>query len=93
MTCAIPGHAKLEQSEHYPVSASILGSLERYLNYGIMPGGFLTAVLENNLKEACARADYENRGNLYNIVGYIYNYIPYTAWGSPDAVRDFINGF
>jgi len=80
----------LAQDEYYPVSDSILGGLERYLNNGIMPGGFLTAVLENNLKEAFARADMENSANLKNIVGYIYNNIPSDSWGSRDKITAYL---
>jgi hypothetical protein len=81
---------KLRQSEHHPISESILGGLERYLNHGIMPGGFLTAVLENNLKEAFGRADNENSENMKNIVGYCYNEIPSAAWGSREKIKEWI---
>lgn len=82
---------KLEQDEYYPVSDIILESLERYLEHGIMPGSFLTAVLENNLCEAFGRADSFNTANMKNIIGYVYNHIPSNAWGSPEKVSDYLN--
>jgi hypothetical protein len=68
----------------------ILESLDRYVNYGILPGHFLTAVLENNLAESLGRADADNRENLFEIVSYIYNEIPAICWGNPEAVREWI---
>lgn len=81
---------KLKEDTYYPVGESIIGSLERCLNYGIMPGGFLTACLQSDLKEAFARADHFNSSNMKNIVGYLYNDIPSTAWGSPEAVNAWL---
>jgi len=54
-----------------------------YINHGIHPGGFLTAVIENNLKEACMRADDFNIKILPNYVRFFYNYAPSGCWGSP----------
>lgn len=81
---------KLKPDEYYPIREDLYGALERYLNNGIMPGSFLTSVLENNLCEACGRADHENIRNLKNIVGYIYNHIPSSAWGSRDKVESYL---
>lgn len=82
---------KLQQDEYYPVPEIIRDSLERYLNNKIPAGGFLTAVLENNLCEAFARADSFNSANMKNIVGYIYNNIPNNSWGSKEKVATWLN--
>ena len=37
------------------------GGLRRYLAHGIEPGSFLSAVLRNDLIDACGRADDTNR--------------------------------
>lgn len=81
---------KLLADEYYPIREDWYGALERYLNHGIMPGSFMTAVLENNLVEAFGRADIHNSSNLKNIVGYIYNHLPSNSWGSPSKVTDYI---
>lgn len=81
---------KLLRDEYYPMREDLYGALERYLNNGIMPGSFLTAVLENNLVEAFGRADYENSANLKNIVGYIYNNLPANSWGSKDKIQEYL---
>lgn len=66
-------------------------SLQRYIERGIMPGGFLTAVLENNLLQAITRADNENLKLLPNIVSYCWNEIPSTCWGSPERVDKWLD--
>lgn len=61
-----------------------------YLLHGYQPGSFMTAVLENDLKEACMRADDENRRAIYQHVAFLYNYAPSNAWGSPARVADYM---
>ena len=73
----------------FPVATSIVEALQRYINYGIMPGDFLTAVLENNLSESVGRADLANGRNLRNIVCYIREHVPSNAWGSPKIVMEY----
>ena len=64
--------------------------LRRYVENRIQPGDFLTAVLENDLREACLRADDISGPALHNIVAYLYNYIPMKAWGSPENVHAWL---
>ena len=66
-------------------------TLDRYVNHQIPTGGFLQAVLENDLKEACARADDINRYRLFEIVQYCYNEIPSICWGTPEKVSKWLN--
>ena len=68
----------------------MMGALRRYLDDGIKPGDFLTAVLSNDLKEACGRADDHNRHILFEYVSYLYNYCPKTCWGSREVVQAYI---
>lgn len=67
--------------------------MKNYLEHGIEPGSFMTAVLCNDLKGAIARADSTNLAALPNIVSYCYNNIPSTAWGSPEKMEAWINSF
>ena len=67
-----------------------IASLDRYVNHKILPGGFLTAVLSNDLFLAVGRADRENLAALPEIVQYIYNELPTGAWGSEEAVYKFV---
>lgn len=66
---------------------SLHDGLVRYIEKGILPGHFLTAVLENNLLNAVQRADAGNRARLADIVKFLFNYVPNGAWGSPSAVE------
>lgn len=73
-----------------PRIAGAVESINRYVEHKIEPGGFVRAVLENDLKNAFGRADAHNRHNLYDIVSYCYNEIPMTCWGSPEAVKKWL---
>jgi hypothetical protein len=60
------------------------GGVRRYIENGIPPGHFLTAVICNDLREACSRADEENRVLLFDYVKFFYCYAPGECWGHPD---------
>lgn len=53
-------------------------------------GGFLRAVLENNLCEAFGRADDMNRLIMFSIVSWVYNEMPISAWGSKKKVETWL---
>jgi hypothetical protein len=61
-------------------------SIDDYVERGYRPGGFLTAVLCNDLNDAVAKADEENARELASIVRYVYNTVPVAATGSLDAI-------
>lgn len=52
-------------------------------------GGFLRAVLENDLREAFSRADYDNTLAMPAIMSYVYNNVPSLCWGSPERVAEW----
>lgn len=64
--------------------------LERYLNKGIEPGGFMRAVLCNDLLGAVQSADIVNRHHLNTILMWLLAYAPSDAWGSPEAYTYWI---
>lgn len=61
-----------------------------YIERGIEPGGFLTAVLENNLTAAFGRADGTNKLRMQDWVEWLYWDIPSPAWGSKEKVTQWI---
>ena len=69
-----------------------LGGIKRYVENRIPPGGFLTAVLENNLRKSFGQADKENREALFEIVCHCYKELPYDCWGSPEKVKNWLLG-
>lgn len=76
-------HAKLASSAipHY-----MHGAIVRWIEDGIPPGDFLTAILSNNLRGACERADDTNRHFLFEYVFWFYNDAPSLCWGSSERV-------
>jgi len=65
--------------------------IDRFAEHGQRPGGFLYAVLTNNLMESFGRADLENRNNMFEIVSYCYNEIAGDCWGSKEKVQAWID--
>ena len=68
-------------------------ALDRYAKEGIPTGGFLRAVLTNDLFGATSKADIENRIKLFDICSYIYNNLPSSCWGSQEKVEEWIDTF
>ncbi len=66
------------------------GGVERYIEHGIMPGDFLSAVICNDLREACGRADLESREQLFELVSWFYTYAPRSCWGSREDMVDWV---
>jgi len=71
----------------------MMGAIDRYVNQGIQPGHFLTAVISNDLKEALSRADEENLDNLSAYVSYFYNKAPSACWGSEEKMKAWLESF
>ena len=65
-------------------------ALDRYVNDRILPGGFLIAVLSNDLFGAVGKADKENLAALADIVRYIYNEIPCSCWGNKEIIWKWV---
>ena len=74
----------------YNIPEHIKESLDAYASERRPTGGFLRAVLENNLSESLGRADEENRRCIFQIVSYIYNELPAPCWGSKEKVEDWL---
>jgi len=68
----------------------MMGGLIRYIEEHIEPGDFLMAVLENNLSEACGRADDDNIENLPAFCAFLYNEAPAACHGSPEKVSAWL---
>ena len=66
------------------------GAIYRYIEHGIPPGHFLSAVICNDLREACARADDENRSLLFEYVRFFHCYAPISCWGSEGKFVEWV---
>lgn len=72
------------------IPATTLRALDLYVNEHIQPGGFLYAVLTNDLFGAISRADTANGAAIRDICLYIYNELPSDCWGSRDVVDRYL---
>ena len=70
----------------------IKDALDRYAQDRCPTGGFLRAVLENDLMEAIGSADEGNLMCLHEICSYVYNHIPFNCHGSPEKVQAWLKG-
>lgn len=77
----------------YTIPERMMPSIRRYIDHGVKPCDFLTAVICNDLKEAVGRADDENIGALPAYVRYFYNDAPSNCWGSPETMREWLASF
>lgn len=78
--------------QEFYIPERMMGGIHRYINGRVKPGRFLTAVLQNNLTEACTKADNENMRNLPAYVAYLYNEAPEICWGSVEKVTEWLKG-
>lgn len=65
-------------------------AIDNYLIYGFEPGGFLMAVITNNLFLAAGRADHWNRERLADIVEVLWHNMPPLSFGSTEIVNDWL---
>jgi len=83
----------LDYEEFYSadkIPITTLNAINNYVTHGIPPGRFVRAVLENRLVGAYHAADNRNLVAIPAIVSYLYNKVPSNCWGSPEAVRDWL---
>lgn len=66
-------------------------SLRLFIEEGAHPGGFLEAVLSNDLAKSVRLAVDENRPKLADIVTFLLRHVPSEAWGSPDKFQAWID--
>lgn len=76
--------------ENYGVPLHLQPGLRGFIEQHIEPGGFLTAVLTNDLKEACSRADEVSKHSLWSIVHFLWNEAPSASWGSVEKVESWL---
>jgi len=66
-------------------------AVKAYVEDRIQPGGFLTAVIQNNLVESFKRADHINIKRMSDIVEFFYNEVPSACWGSSEKMKKWLN--
>ena len=78
------------QFRGFHIPEHMLEALSRYIDGHQPVGDFLTAVLKNDLRDACGRADDTNLANLPAFVAYLYNVAPSDCSGSPEKVKAWL---
>jgi hypothetical protein len=81
-----------EDRARFALTEDDLQPLRIYIDHKIEPGGFLTAVLCNDLTEATGRADVYNRRKLFEYIQFLYNDAPGDCWGSREKVSAWLRG-
>lgn len=91
LKAAAEGGGKFEPGTRWDmVPERMRESIRAYVEERRPIGGFLTALLSNNLMNATLRADDENRAALADWVGFLYEYAPANCWGSPEIVAAWL---
>ena len=70
-------------------------AIDNYFDHRQAPGGFIEAVLANDLIEAFKRANDISALHMKDIVDYLYNECPSRAggaWGSHEAIEFHLSG-
>lgn len=80
----------MENLEIRGIPEHMRDGIVRYIENGIEPGSFLTAVICNDLTQACACADSQNRRLLFEYIDFFYNYAPRSCWGSREKFDSWI---
>jgi len=75
--------------KEYDIPSYMHRGIMNWLKFGIKPGDFLQAVLENDLKTAAFMADSENKYKLANYIFWLHSYAPSSCWGSRDKVAQW----
>ena len=87
-------HALAERAERRPeytsgISEATLDAIDAWVVQARDCGGFVSAVLCNDLFAALSLADPVNRVQLPNIVRYLYNEAPAACWGDEELVDEW----
>jgi hypothetical protein len=80
-------------TDHYnwaPIPERMRHGLKLYIEQGVPPGHFLSAVLSNDLREAVGRADDENVRLLPEYIRFLYNNVPQRCWGSREKFDNWV---
>jgi hypothetical protein len=75
------------------IPTHMMEAMDRYINHGIKPGSFLSAVIRNDLCDAIGRADDINIHLIPDYVRYFYNDAPSACWGSPAKFESWLSRF
>ena len=70
---------------------SVRHGVRLYIEEGVEPGSFLTAVICNDLRESVRCASEDNLAAIRDIVSWFWNEVSGSCWGSREAMRAWID--
>lgn len=79
----------MDRPDSSKISPDFKSAIDLWVTEAIPPGDFLSACLENNLKNAFGLAGAVALENLPHIVSYLYGKCPGNCWGSEQRVADW----
>lgn len=81
---------QLFAGEYAAIPEDMRESMMRYVEERKEPGGFLTAVIQNNLINAVCRADKHNLLLIKEYAQWFYNVAPAPCSGSPEKMSSWL---
>ncbi len=91
MKIAHIGQAKLrKRANQSKIPSHFIAGLERYLAFGIHPGGFMRAILSNDLVDVINRADADALSCLRPLSLLVFDCIDTRAWGTRQRVDEWM---
>ena len=82
--------SEVRRACYSPIPAWTRGELVRFLVYGIPTGGYLMAVLSNDLKATFAQGDDESLEGLKGLMTWLHSFAPAVAKGSKESYRAWL---
>jgi hypothetical protein len=73
----------MNRFDYTQIPPLMMGRLKAYAERHEPVGGFLTAVIKNDLADACAKADDVNVEIITVYSAWLYNEAPSACWGTP----------
>lgn len=83
---------RLFEGPYAAIPEDMRESMTRYVEERKEPGGFLAAVIQNNLVDAVCRADKHNLLLVREYAQWFYNVAPAPCAGSPGKMREWLGG-
>lgn len=80
----------LDRTAYYGIPEGTYDSLRRYVQWGVPLGGFLAALVSNDLMGAANRADDRHVLCFHELARFVFNEMPVGCQGSRPAVRAWI---
>ena len=84
------GQKAIDKMDEYGVPGYMQDGLTSYFNDHRAPGGFLTAVLENDLMMAFSKADLTNTHTMHTYAKWLFNHADTGAYGSKAKVKAWL---